>query len=124
MIVCMYFVLSDSGILYAKDSYRLFQKFLIQSIILAFLLIELFFFVIHHKFIYFREMAEESLFRDLLEILIKASNEIEQACKDSSELLDLDTCLVLTAECFRCLRNACVQCAKNQHVMRYSFDPF
>lgn len=121
--MCMYFVLSDSGILYAKDSYGLFHKYLIQSIILSFLLIE-FFFVIHHKFIYFREMAEDSLFRDLLEILIKASNEIEQACKDSSELLDLDTCLVLTAECFRCLRNACVQCAKNQHVMRYSFDPF
>ncbi|XP_065598464.1 ataxin-10 isoform X3 [Cyrtonyx montezumae] len=65
-----------------------------------------------------REMAEESLFRDLLEILMRASNEIEQACKDFSELLDLDTCLVLIAECFRCLRNACVQCAKNQHVMR------
>ncbi|XP_021248815.1 ataxin-10 isoform X2 [Numida meleagris] len=65
-----------------------------------------------------KEMAEESLFRDLLEILIGTSNEIEQACKDSSELLDIDTCLVLIAECFRCLRNACVQCAKNQHVMR------
>uniref|UniRef100_A0A8C2YE69 Ataxin 10 n=1 Tax=Coturnix japonica TaxID=93934 RepID=A0A8C2YE69_COTJA len=65
-----------------------------------------------------REMAEESLFRDLLEILMRASNEIEQACKDSSELLGLDTCLMLIAECFRCLRNACVQCAKNQHIMR------
>ncbi|XP_052546657.1 ataxin-10 isoform X1 [Tympanuchus pallidicinctus] len=65
-----------------------------------------------------REMAQESLFRDLLEILMRASNEIEQACKDSSEPLDVDTCLVLIAECFRCLRNACVQCAKNQHVMR------
>lgn len=69
-------------------------------------------------------MAEENLFRDLMEILMRASNEIEQACKDSSEPLDLDTCLVLIAECFRCLRNACVQCAKNQHIMRYSFDPF
>ncbi|XP_072199386.1 ataxin-10 isoform X2 [Excalfactoria chinensis] len=65
-----------------------------------------------------REMAEESLFRDLQEILMRGSNEIEQACKDSSELLDLDTCLMLIAECFRCLRNACVQCAKNQHILR------
>ncbi|XP_010150010.1 PREDICTED: ataxin-10, partial [Eurypyga helias] len=63
-------------------------------------------------------MAEESIFRNLLEILISASSEIEQACKDSGELVDLDTCLLLIAECFRCLRNACVQCAKNQHVMR------
>ncbi|KFV96835.1 Ataxin-10, partial [Fulmarus glacialis] len=65
-----------------------------------------------------REMAEESVFRDLLEILMSASSEIEQAYKDSCELVDLDTCLLLIAECFRCLRNACVECAKNQHVMR------
>ncbi|KFV08030.1 Ataxin-10, partial [Pterocles gutturalis] len=65
-----------------------------------------------------REMAEESLFRNLLEILMSASSEIEQAYKDSCELVDLDTCLLLIAECFRCLRNACVECAKNQHVMR------
>ncbi|XP_014793870.1 PREDICTED: ataxin-10 isoform X1 [Calidris pugnax] len=65
-----------------------------------------------------REMAEESIFRNLLEILMSASSEIEQVCKDSCELVDLDTCLLLTAECFRCLRNACVECAKNQHVVR------
>ncbi|XP_052645542.1 ataxin-10 isoform X2 [Harpia harpyja] len=65
-----------------------------------------------------REMAKESIFRDLLEILMSASSEIEQADKDSCELVDRDTCLLLIAECFRCLRNACVECAKNQHVMR------
>uniref|UniRef100_A0A8B9F3Q9 Ataxin-10 n=1 Tax=Amazona collaria TaxID=241587 RepID=A0A8B9F3Q9_9PSIT len=65
-----------------------------------------------------REMAKESVFQDLLEILRSASSEIEQAYKDSCELVDLDTCLLLIAECFRCLRNACVECAKNQHVMR------
>nr|XP_047902840.1 ataxin-10 isoform X2 [Anser cygnoides] len=65
-----------------------------------------------------RETAEESIFQDLLKILTKALNEIEQAYKDSCELLDLDTCLLLVAECFRCLRNACVECAKNQDVMR------
>lgn len=69
-------------------------------------------------------MAEESIFRNLLEILMSASSEIEQVYKGSCELVDLDTCLLLIAECFRCLRNACVECAKNQHVMRYSYDPF
>ncbi|XP_071589403.1 ataxin-10 isoform X1 [Heliangelus exortis] len=65
-----------------------------------------------------RAMAEEGVFRNLLEILMGASSEIELAYKDSCELVDLDTCLLLIAECFRCLRNACVECAKNQHVMR------
>ncbi|XP_035165383.1 ataxin-10 isoform X2 [Oxyura jamaicensis] len=65
-----------------------------------------------------RETAEESVFQDLLKILTEALNEIEQAYKDSCELLDLDTCLLLVAECFRCLRNACAECAKNQDVMR------
>ncbi|XP_069663004.1 ataxin-10 isoform X2 [Haliaeetus albicilla] len=65
-----------------------------------------------------REMAKESIFRDLLEILMSASSEIEQADKGCCELVDRDTCLLLIAECFRCLRNACVECAKNQHVMR------
>ncbi|XP_068808257.1 ataxin-10 isoform X3 [Struthio camelus] len=65
-----------------------------------------------------REMAEESLFQNLLEILMKASSEIEQAYKESCESVDVDTCLLLVAECFRCLRNACIECAKNQHVMR------
>ncbi|XP_063998896.1 ataxin-10 isoform X1 [Pogoniulus pusillus] len=65
-----------------------------------------------------RAMAEESTFRGLLEILTSASGEIEQACKDSHELVDLDACLLLLTECFRCLRNACVECAKNQHLLR------
>ncbi|XP_025969862.1 ataxin-10 isoform X2 [Dromaius novaehollandiae] len=63
-------------------------------------------------------MAEESIFQNLLEILMKASNEIERVYKESCESVDVDTCLLLIAECFRCLRNACVECAKNQHVMR------
>ncbi|KAM4783510.1 ataxin-10 isoform 2-T2 [Cyanocitta cristata] len=66
-----------------------------------------------------RETAKESVFRDVLEILINTSSTIEQTCKDSCGLADLDTCLLLIAECFRCLRNACVECAKNQHVMRH-----
>ncbi|XP_010408516.1 ataxin-10 isoform X3 [Corvus cornix cornix] len=66
-----------------------------------------------------RETAKESVFRDVLEILTSTSSTIEQACKGSCGLADLDTCLLLIAECFRCLRNACVECAKNQHVMRH-----
>ncbi|XP_062426809.1 ataxin-10 [Rhea pennata] len=65
-----------------------------------------------------REMAEESIFQNLLEILMNASNEIERVYKESCESVDVDTCLLFIAECFRCLRNACVKCAKNQHVMR------
>ncbi|XP_068021102.1 ataxin-10 isoform X2 [Melanerpes formicivorus] len=65
-----------------------------------------------------REMATESTFGVLLEILMSTSGEIEQACKDSRELVDLDTCLLLITECFRCLRNACVECTKNQHILR------
>ncbi|XP_054487778.2 ataxin-10 isoform X1 [Agelaius phoeniceus] len=65
-----------------------------------------------------RETAEESVFQDVLEILTSTSSAIEQSCKDSCGLADLDTCLLLIAECFRCLRNACVECAKNQHVLR------
>ncbi|XP_017682180.1 PREDICTED: ataxin-10 isoform X2 [Lepidothrix coronata] len=65
-----------------------------------------------------REVAEESVFRDLLEILTSASRAIEQSCRDPCGLAEVDTCLLLVAECFRCLRNACVQCARNQHLLR------
>nr|XP_002187678.5 ataxin-10 isoform X2 [Taeniopygia guttata] len=65
-----------------------------------------------------RETAEESVFQDVLEILTSTASTLEQTCKDSCGLTDLDTCLLLIAECFRCLRNACVECAKNQHVLR------
>uniref|UniRef100_A0A8C5UA59 Ataxin-10 n=1 Tax=Malurus cyaneus samueli TaxID=2593467 RepID=A0A8C5UA59_9PASS len=68
------------------------------------------------------ETAEESVFQDVLEILTSTSSAIEQICKDSCGLGDLDPCLLLVAECFRCLRNACVECAKNQHVLRYMLD--
>lgn len=58
------------------------------------------------------------MFQDVLEILTSTASALEQTCKDSCGLTDLDTCLLLIAECFRCLRNACVECAKNQHVLR------
>ncbi|XP_039210535.1 ataxin-10 isoform X2 [Crotalus tigris] len=65
-----------------------------------------------------RETATESLFQDLLQILKKVSHEIEATCQDASTLAHLDSQLQLLSECFRCLRNACVQCANNQNVMR------
>ncbi|XP_074854200.1 ataxin-10 [Carettochelys insculpta] len=65
-----------------------------------------------------RELADEGIFQSLLNILTKASCEVELACKDSMELATLDTSLLFIAECFRCLRNACVQCARNQDIMR------
>ncbi|KAK9399279.1 ataxin-10 [Crotalus adamanteus] len=65
-----------------------------------------------------RETATESLFQDLLQILKKVSHEIEATCQDASTLAHLDSQLQLLSECFRCLRNACVQCVNNQNVMR------
>ncbi|XP_034296250.1 ataxin-10 isoform X1 [Pantherophis guttatus] len=65
-----------------------------------------------------RETATESLFQDLLQILEKVSREIEVARQDASTLAHLDSRLQLLSECFRCLRNACAQCANSQNVMR------
>ncbi|KAJ6668457.1 hypothetical protein lerEdw1_011939 [Lerista edwardsae] len=65
-----------------------------------------------------REMADENIFQKLLQILRKASCEIDVACKDTSSPAHLDSCLLLLTECFRCLRNVCVQNANNQNTMR------
>ncbi|KAJ7329446.1 hypothetical protein JRQ81_015620 [Phrynocephalus forsythii] len=64
----------------------------------------------------YREAATESLFQKFLNILKKTSHDI--VCKDTSTAAHLDSYLVLLSECFRCLRNACVQCARNQNIMR------
>ncbi|CAI5773892.1 ataxin-10 isoform X1 [Podarcis lilfordi] len=65
-----------------------------------------------------REKASESLFQDLLQILRKASYEIDVTYKQNNTLEHTDSLFLLVSECFRCLRNACVQCTKNQNVMR------
>ncbi|XP_054856619.1 ataxin-10 isoform X3 [Eublepharis macularius] len=65
-----------------------------------------------------REKAKENVFQNLLKILRKATSEVDVACKDASALAHLDCHLLLLSECFRCLRNACVQCPNNQNVMR------
>ncbi|XP_030069805.1 ataxin-10 isoform X2 [Microcaecilia unicolor] len=64
----------------------------------------------------YREMAEENIFQSLLQFLSKAIHEIELASKCSCK--HLDAWLQFTAECFRCQRNACVNCSKNQGIMR------
>ncbi|XP_053243546.1 ataxin-10 isoform X3 [Podarcis raffonei] len=65
-----------------------------------------------------REKASESLFQDLLQMLRKASYEIDVTYKQNNTLEHTDSLFLLVSECFRCLRNACVQCTKNQNVMR------
>ncbi|XP_058047331.1 ataxin-10 isoform X2 [Ahaetulla prasina] len=65
-----------------------------------------------------RETATKSLFQDLLQILKKVSHEIEVTCQDARTSAHLDSRLQLLSECFRCLRNACAQCANSQNVMR------
>ncbi|XP_066488750.1 ataxin-10 isoform X2 [Tiliqua scincoides] len=65
-----------------------------------------------------RNMADESIFQKLLYILRNASCEIGVACKGTSSPAHLDSCLLLLTECFRCLRNACVQSVDNQNMMR------
>uniref|UniRef100_A0ACB8EBU8 Uncharacterized protein n=1 Tax=Sphaerodactylus townsendi TaxID=933632 RepID=A0ACB8EBU8_9SAUR len=66
-----------------------------------------------------REKATESVFQNLLQILRKGTSDIDVAGKDVSALAHLDDCLLLLSECFRCLRNACVQCTSNQNILRY-----
>nr|XP_056718700.1 ataxin-10 [Euleptes europaea] len=65
-----------------------------------------------------REKATKSVFQNLLQILRKVASEVDVACKDVRALDHLDDHLLLLSECFRCLRNACVQCTSNQNMMR------
>ncbi|XP_078076221.1 ataxin-10 isoform X2 [Mustelus asterias] len=63
-----------------------------------------------------REEATQSLFASFVHILTRQLAEIETFTDnpDSNRDGQLEACLRLTAECFRCLRNACIQCGKNQ----------
>ncbi|XP_043825335.1 ataxin-10 isoform X2 [Dromiciops gliroides] len=64
------------------------------------------------------ETASERIFRSIQHILVTASREVELACQDDSRRAHLEPQLQLIAECFRCLRNACVQCPGNQGMIR------
>ncbi|MEE6477627.1 hypothetical protein FKM82_011572 [Ascaphus truei] len=65
----------------------------------------------------YREMTEERIFKLILQILSKASREIQTV--GAGTVIPLEKWLQLVAECFRCLRNSCVQCPQNQCVIRY-----
>ncbi|XP_075458857.1 ataxin-10 isoform X2 [Ascaphus truei] len=64
----------------------------------------------------YREMTEERIFKLILQILSKASREIQTV--GAGTVIPREKWLQLVAECFRCLRNSCVQCPQNQCVIR------
>ncbi|XP_037703545.1 ataxin-10 [Choloepus didactylus] len=65
-----------------------------------------------------RETAPRTIFQRVLSILKKASHDVELACRDSYQVEHLASSLQLITECFRCLRNACVECSANQNSIR------
>uniref|UniRef100_A0A8C5W741 Ataxin-10 n=2 Tax=Leptobrachium leishanense TaxID=445787 RepID=A0A8C5W741_9ANUR len=67
------------------------------------------------NFLHFRELTDENTFRPMLRVLQRASREVQSLGSGSDEL---ESWFQLAAECFRCLRNACVRCARNQSLIR------
>nr|XP_045219389.1 ataxin-10 isoform X2 [Macaca fascicularis] len=65
-----------------------------------------------------RETAPRTIFQRVLDILKKSSHAVELACRDPSQVENLASSLQLITECFRCLRNACIECSVNQNSIR------
>ncbi|KAM5289173.1 ataxin-10 [Ctenodactylus gundi] len=65
-----------------------------------------------------RETAPRTIFQRVLDILKKSSQAVELACRDPPQVEHLASSLQLITECFRCLRNACIECAVNQNSIR------
>ncbi|XP_057597935.1 ataxin-10 isoform X2 [Hippopotamus amphibius kiboko] len=65
-----------------------------------------------------RETAPRTIFQRVLDILKKSSHAVELACRDPSQVEHLASSLQLITECFRCLRNACIECSVNQNSIR------
>lgn len=66
-----------------------------------------------------RETAPRTIFQRVLDILKKSSQAVELACSgDPSQVEQLASSLQLITECFRCLRNACIECYVNQNSIR------
>ncbi|KAB0348210.1 hypothetical protein FD754_013067 [Muntiacus muntjak] len=65
-----------------------------------------------------RETAPRTIFQRVLDILKKSSHTVELACRDPSQVEHLASSLQLITECFRCLRNACIECSVNQNSIR------
>ncbi|XP_072001409.1 ataxin-10 isoform X2 [Engystomops pustulosus] len=63
-----------------------------------------------------REAADEKIFTLVSQILSRALQEIRTQIVASES--PSDCWCDLSAECFRCLRNACVQCPPNQNIIR------
>ncbi|KAG8505909.1 Ataxin-10 [Galemys pyrenaicus] len=65
-----------------------------------------------------RETAPRTIFQRVLDILKRSSHAVELACRDPSQVEHLASSLQLITECFRCLRNACIECSVNQNSIR------
>nr|XP_045007964.1 ataxin-10 isoform X2 [Jaculus jaculus] len=65
-----------------------------------------------------RETAPRTIFQRVLDILEKSSRAVKLACRDPSQVEHLASSLQLITECFRCLRNACIECSVNQNSIR------
>ncbi|XP_037375054.1 ataxin-10-like [Talpa occidentalis] len=65
-----------------------------------------------------RETAPRTIFQRVLDILKRSSHAVELACRDPSQVEHLASSLQLITECFRCLRNACIECPVNQNSIR------
>ncbi|XP_036376247.1 ataxin-10 [Megalops cyprinoides] len=66
----------------------------------------------------FRTCVERATLQSLLQVLSKLSAQIDGLAKEGSAAESAPVLLQLTAECFRSQRNACVQCARNQTLLR------
>ncbi|KAL6047803.1 hypothetical protein STEG23_034625, partial [Scotinomys teguina] len=64
------------------------------------------------------ETAPRTIFQRVLDILKKSTHAVELACRDPSQVEHLASSLQLITECFRCLRNACIECSVNQNSIR------
>lgn len=64
-----------------------------------------------------RESVEEETFSDLSRVLSRLCDHLQTSIAADRE--PQSVVLQLTAECFRCQRNACVQNTRNQDVIRY-----
>uniref|UniRef100_A0A8D0YR84 Ataxin-10 n=1 Tax=Sus scrofa TaxID=9823 RepID=A0A8D0YR84_PIG len=67
---------------------------------------------------FFRETAPRTIFQRVLDILKKSSRAVELACREPAQVDHLAASLQLITECFRCLRNACIECSVNQNSIR------
>ncbi|XP_063099780.1 ataxin-10 isoform X2 [Cavia porcellus] len=65
-----------------------------------------------------RETAPRTIFQRVLDILKRSSLTVELACRDPTQVEHLASSLQLITECFRCLRNACIECSVNQNAIR------